>query len=414
MKIYRYIASKIQTKTVADRKISSMSSKIGLISVSLSIFVIIAAVCIVRGFRNEIRFKTSGYMGDIAFVSPGQTPINETYPFEDSISIIDDILAKPYVKTIHRVAYSSGLLKEGDELMGSYFKGVDNDYCFDFFSTCLEEGNLPDYSQSEPSKEILVSKTIADKMGYRVGSQVQTFFVKEGIDYRNFMVCGIYDAQLEEIDNSMIVADIRHCQAINGWNDNEVSTMEIVLQPKSNIDLCYKELENYMFLNLTDDDPSVFLMSVKRIFSNLFDWLNLLDLNVVAILLLMIAVAGFNMISTLLIILFENVSAIGLLKALGMTSSAVSKVFRNVALNIVGKGIVFGNLAAVALCAVQKYFHLIKLDPASYFVKYVPIELNFPLILLIDAIAIATIMLILMLTSAFVARVDPAKTLRME
>ena len=104
MKIYRYIASKIQTKTVADRKISSMSSKIGLISVSLSIFVIIAAVCIVRGFRNEIRFKTSGYMGDIAFVSPGQTPINETYPFEDSISIIDDILAKPYVKTRHRAA----------------------------------------------------------------------------------------------------------------------------------------------------------------------------------------------------------------------------------------------------------------------------------------------------------------------
>jgi lipoprotein-releasing system permease protein len=158
----------------------------------------------------------------------------------------------------------------------------------------------------------------------------------------------------------------------------------------------------------------VFLLSVKRIFSNLFDWLSLLDYNVLTILILMMAVAGFNMISTLLIILFENISSIGLLKALGMTTASVSKVFRNVALNIVGKGLLWGNVAALVVCFLQKRLHIIKLDPVSYFVAYVPIEIDLWLILLIDAISVAVIMLILMLTSTFIAKVDPAKTLRME
>lgn len=414
MNVYKFIASGIRNKADGGGKISSMSTRIGLISVAVSIFVIIVAICVVRGFRGEIRFKTSGFMGDLALVVPGQTPMNEVYPFTDSISVLDGILAKKYVQNIQRVAYASGLVREGDELLGSYFKGVDSLYNFSFFAACLAEGTLPDYSTPLPSNEILVSRRIADKMGYAVGSSVPAFFIKEKVNFRTFKICGIYDAQLEELDNAMIIADIRHCQAVNGWSTDEVSTMEVVLDKRADIDLCYSELEEYVFSNLTDEDPSVFLMSVKRIFSNLFDWLNLLDYNVVTILILMMAVAGFNMISTLLIILFENISSIGLLKALGMTTASVSKVFRNVALDIVGKGLVWGNIAALAVCLLQKSFHIIKLDPVSYFVSYVPIEIDIWLILLIDAISVAVIMLILMLTSAFIAKVDPAKTLRME
>ena len=414
MNVYKFIASGIRTKSDGGERISSLSTRIGLISVAVSIFVIIVAICVVRGFRSEIRFKTSGYMGDLALVAPGQTPLNDLYPFADSISILDGMRSKAYVKNIQRVAYASGLVREGDELLGSYFKGVDSLYDFSFFASCLSEGQLPDYSGKLASTDILVSRRIADKMGYAVGSSVPAFFVKEKVNYRNFKVCGIYDAQLEELDNMMIVADIRQCQRVNGWEPDEVSTMEVVLDKRANIDLCYSEMEEYVFSNLTDDDPSVFLLSVKRIFSNLFDWLNLLDYNVVAILALMMAVAGFNMISTLLIILFENISSIGLLKALGMTTSSVSKVFRNVALDIVGKGLLWGNVAALAVCLLQKWLHIIKLDPASYFVQYVPIDIDIWLIVLIDAVSVAVIMLILMLTSAFIAKVDPAKTLRME
>ncbi|MBR5735315.1 MAG: ABC transporter permease [Bacteroidales bacterium] len=414
MSVYKFIASGIRNKSDGGERISSMSTRIGLVSVAVSIFVIIVALCVVRGFRSEIRFKTSGYMGDLALVAPGQSPLNDQYPFKDSISILDGMLSKAYVKNIQRVAYASGLVREGDELLGSYFKGVDSLYDFSFFRSCLDAGELPDYSGDRPSSEIMVSRRIADKMGYEVGSTVPAFFIKDKVNFRNFKICGIYDAQLEEIDNAMIVADIRHCQTVNGWEKDEVSAMEVVLDKRANIDLCYSELEEYVFSNLADDDPSVFLLSVKRIFSNLFDWLNLLDYNVVTILILMMAVAGFNMISTLLIILFENISSIGLLKALGMTSASVSRVFRNVALNIVGKGLLWGNIAALAVCLLQKWLHIVKLDPVSYFVSYVPIEIDIWLILLIDAISVAVIMLILKLTSTFIAKVDPAKTLRME
>ena len=414
MSVYKFIASGIKNKSDCGERISSMSTRIGLVSVAVSIFVIIVALCVVRGFRSEIRFKTSGYMGDLALVAPGQSPLNDQYPFKDSISILDGMLSKAYVKNIQRVAYASGLVREGDELLGSYFKGVDSLYDFSFFRSCLDAGELPDYSGDRPSSEIMVSRRIADKMGYEVGSTVPAFFIKDKVNFRNFKICGIYDAQLEEIDNAMIVADIRHCQTVNGWGKDEVSSMEVVLDKRANIDLCYSELEEYVFSNLADDDPSVFLLSVKRIFSNLFDWLNLLDYNVVTILILMMAVAGFNMISTLLIILFENISSIGLLKALGMTSASVSRVFRNVALNIVGKGLLWGNIAALAVCLLQKWLHIVKLDPVSYFVSYVPIEIDIWLILLIDAISVAVIMLILKLTSTFIAKVDPAKTLRME
>jgi len=414
MSVYRFIAARIRNKPAGGGKISSMSTRIGLVSVAVSAFVIIVAICVVRGFRSEIRFKTSGYMGDMAFVAPGQTPLNDLYPFSDSISVLEGILAKSYVKNIQKVAYSSGLVKEGSELLGSYFKGVDSLYDFSFLSSCLYAGALPDYSGSMPSSDILVSRRIADKMGYEVGSAVPAFFIKDKVHMRSFRVCGIYDARLEELDNTMIVADIRHCQAVNGWKPDEVSTLELVLDKRANIDLCSAELEEYLYTNITDEDPSVFLLSVKRIFSNLFDWLALLDYNVVAILALMIAVAGFNMISTLLIILFENMSSIGLLKALGMTSASVSRVFRNVAVDIVGKGLLWGNVAAFAVCVLQKWLHVIKLDPASYFVEYVPIEIDLWLILLIDALSVAAIMLILKLTSTFIAKVDPAKTLRME
>ena len=414
MNVYRFIGSRMQNRSDKDGKISTMSTKIGLISVAVSIFVIVVALCVVRGFRSEIRFKTSGYMGDLALVVPGQSPLNELYPFRDSISIMDGICSREYVRNVQRVAYASGLVKEGEELLGTYFKGVDSLYDFNFFASCLDEGELPDYSGDRPSNDILISRRIADKMGFGVGSKVPAFFIRDKVNFRNFNVCGIYNAQLEEIDNAMIVADIRHCQAVNGWERDEVSTMEIVLDKRANIDLCYSELEEYVFSNLSDDDPSVFLLSVKRIFSNLFDWLNLLDLNVVAILVLMMIVAGFNMISTLLIILFENISSIGLLKALGMTSASVSKVFRSVALDIVGRGLLWGNVLALGVCLLQRWQHIIKLDPVSYFVEYVPIDIDIWLILFIDAVAVAVIMLILMLTSAFVSKVDAAKILRME
>ncbi len=414
MNTYRFIAGKIRQGSGGDAqsdRMGSVSTTIGLVSVAVSIFVIIVAVCVLFGFKHEIRSKASAFMGTVALVAPGQSPMNEQYPISDNISFMGKIDSISGVKHHQRVAYCSGMIKAEDNIYGAHFKGVDSLYNFAFFKENLSDGEVPDFS-GRISSDVLMAGRLAHKMGYGVGDEITAYYVGEEVKVRKFKICGLFDAQLENLDNSMILCDIRQVQRINGWEKDEVSSIEIMLYDNADIDSKNYEIGELVFNESIDSDPALFSTSVKQIFPNLFDWLNLLDLNVIAILILMIVVAGFNMISSLLIILFRNISSIGLLKAMGMTSQGVSKVFRNVALNIVGKGLLIGTVLAVVLCAIQKHFKILTLDPENYFVKYVPIEFDFGYILLAVLISLAAIMLILSLTSRFIARVSPDKTMR--
>ena len=414
MNVYRYIASRLGTDSRGSGRkdrIGSVSTTIGLVSVAVSIFVIIVAICVVLGFRSEIRSKASAYMGSLALVAPGQTPLNERFPVSDSISFLGKIDSLRGVESHQRVAYCSGLLKTADNIFGAHFKGVDSLYNFSFFEDNLSIGQIPSYG-GRISSDILLSGRLAEQMGCGVGDEVTAYFIGEDVKVRKFTICGLFDAQLENLDNSTIICDIRQAQRILGWDRHEVSAIEIMLDDGSDIDLKTYEISELVYEHSTEDDPALFATSVKQIFPNLFDWLNLLDFNVVAILILMIVVAGFNMISSLLIILFRNISSIGLLKAMGMTSPQVSKVFRHIALRIVGKGLLIGTALALVVCGLQKKFRIMTLDPENYFVKYVPIDFNIVYILLANILALVLIMLILSLTSRFVAKVSPDKTMR--
>ena len=414
MNVYRYIASRLGSDSKgASRqdRLGSVSTTIGLVSVAVSIFVIIVAICVVLGFRSEIRSKASAYMGSMALVAPGQTPLNEKFPFCDSISYLGRLDSIKGVESLQRVAYCSGLLKTEDNIFGAHFKGVDSLYNFSFFEENLSAGQVPSFT-GRISSDIMLSGRLAAQMGCRVGDEVTAYFIGEEVKVRKFTVCGLFDAQLENLDNSTILCDIRQAQRINGWDRDQVSCIEIMLSPDSDIDRKSYEVNELVYNCTEEDDPALLPTSVKQLFPNLFDWLNLLDLNVVAILLLMIVVAGFNMISSLLIILFRNISSIGLLKAMGMTSSQVGKVFRNIALDIVAKGLALGTAAALAVCWIQKRYRVMTLDPENYFVKYVPIDFNFVYILLANILALVLIMLILSLTSRFIAKVSPDKTMR--
>lgn len=414
MNVNRYIADKIRSGIPGKKggsRMSSVSTTIGLVSVAVSIFVIIVAITVVMGFRSEIRTKASGFMGELSLTAPGQTPMNEQFPFTDSISFLPDIQKLNQVDHTQRVAYRSGLIKTEDNIFGSYFKGVDSLYNFSFFERNLSEGEIPSFT-GRISSDVLVARRLAVQMGCGVGDEVTAYFIGEDVRLRKFRIAGTFDAQIEDLDNAMVVCDIRQVQRLNDWDKDEVSAVEIILKPDADIDRACIAVDNIIYEQSTEEDPSLFVTSVKQLFPNLFDWLRLLDFNVVAILLLMIVVAGFNMISSLLIILFENISTIGLLKSIGMTTSGVSRVFRYVALNIVAKGLVIGNAAALVLCALQKWTHLLKLDPVNYFVDHVPISFNFWYILAADVASLLLIMLILMLTSRFVAKVSPDKTMR--
>jgi lipoprotein-releasing system permease protein len=406
----RFIASKLSD---GDGRLSRTSNTIAWISVCLSVAIMIIAIAVVAGFKAEIRARATGFMGSVMLIQPGQSPLNEQYPFSENLSYRERLQAEPGITGVSGVAWRSGLIKTDENIDGLYFKGVDSLYDFSFFANCLVDGSLPDY-HGRISNDVLLSRTTASKLGFKVGDDVVVYFIGEEVKVRKFKLCGLYDAGLEEIDTKMAVADRRHVQRLNGWSADEVSSIEIRIAPETSIEFMNDRVEELIFTSMQEDDKPLFVTNVKKLYGHLFDWLSLLDLNVLMILLLMVVVAGFNMISAILIILFEKISTIGLLKALGMTSREVTKVFLLRAGALVAKGMLWGNIVGIGLCLIQKFTRIIKLDPANYFVSAVPIHLSVGSILLLNIIAAILMMAIISLSARFISRVSPDRTMRVE
>ncbi len=410
MSASRFIASKLSD---GDGRLSRTSNTIAWISVCLSVAIMIIAIAVVAGFKAEIRARATGFMGSVMLIQPGQSPLNEQYPFSENLSYRERLQAEPGITGVSGVAWRSGLIKTDENIDGLYFKGVDSLYDFSFFANCLVDGSLPDY-HGRISNDVLLSRTTASKLGFKVGDDVVVYFIGEEVKVRKFKLCGLYDAGLEEIDTKMAVADRRHVQRLNGWSADEVSSIEIRIAPEASIDYMNDRVEELIFTSMQEDDKPLFVTNVKKLYGHLFDWLSLLDLNVLMILLLMVVVAGFNMISAILIILFEKISTIGLLKALGMTSREVTEVFLLRAGALVAKGMLWGNIVGIGLCLIQKYTRIIKLDPANYFVSAVPIHLSVGSILLLNIVAAILMMAIISLSARFISRVSPDRTMRVE
>ena len=410
MSASRFIASKLSD---GDGRLSHTSNTIAWISVCLSVAIMIIAIAVVAGFKAEIRGRATGFMGSVMLIQPGQAPPNEQYPFSEKLSYRERLAAEPGVTGVSGVAWRSGLIKTDENIDGLYFKGVDSLYDFSFFDDCLVAGELPDY-HGRISNDILLSRTTASKLGFDVGDDVVVYFIGEEVKVRKFRLSGLYDAGLEEIDTRMAVADRRHIQRLNGWAADEVSSIEIRIDPDASVEAMNERVEELIYTSMQESDKALFVTNVKKLYGHLFDWLSLLDLNVLMILLLMVVVAGFNMISAILIILFEKISTIGLLKALGMTSREVTKVFLLRAGRLVGKGMLWGNVLGIGLCLIQYWTHIIRLDPANYFVDAVPIRLSLGSILLLDLVAGLLIMALISLSARFIARVSPDRTMRVE
>ncbi len=410
MSASRFIASKLSD---GDGRLSHTSNTIAWISVCLSVAIMIIAIAVVAGFKAEIRGRATGFMGSVMLIQPGQAPLNEQYPFSEKLSYRERLAAEPGVTGVSGVAWRSGLIKTDENIDGLYFKGVDSLYDFSFFDDCLVAGELPDY-HGRISNDILLSRTTASKLGFDVGDDVVVYFIGEEVKVRKFRLSGLYDAGLEEIDTRMAVADRRHIQRLNGWAADEVSSIEIRIDPDASVEAMNERVEELIYTSMQESDKALFVTNVKKLYGHLFDWLSLLDLNVLMILLLMVVVAGFNMISAILIILFEKISTIGLLKALGMTSREVTKVFLLRAGRLVGKGMLWGNVLGIGLCLIQYWTHIIRLDPANYFVDAVPIRLSLGSILLLDLVAGLLIMALISLSARFIARVSPDRTMRVE
>jgi len=410
-----FIAKTLWRKVVSQKKKLTVSSTlIAGFSVAISMLVMVLAIAISDGFKYEIRAKATGFSGEIVLNSPGLDSKTNIYPITNKLSYINDLKALPEIKSIQSFAYRSGMLKSGNQIQGIILKGVEAGYDWKFFSSSLSQGRLPDYSDTTARREIILSERLAKMMNYKIGDAVQIYFIDKTIRVGKYNLVGLYDAQLEDIDKTLVISNLREVQRLNGWSSEKISGLEILLKDSKNLDKAGEKIEALVMERCSDSDPSVAVTKIDDIFPHLFDWLKLLDFNVLVVLILMIMVAGFNMISGLLIILFEKISMIGLLKSLGMRDSGIHRIFLYRAAYIVIIGMAIGNLAALIFALLQKWFEIISLDPTNYFVKYVPIHLDATKILFINVIAFVIIMLVLMLPSFFISRISPERTVRVK
>ena len=372
--------------------------KIAMASIAISFFIIIIAVSISSGFRTEIRNGISKLAGDIQLTPEDMNYVSEDSPISSHPAFLGAIDSLQGVKSIAPAVYRAGIIKKDDNIHGVVFKGVRRD-------------------PSDTSRlNVLIPDRLSSLLGIEVGDKMLAYFVGENIKVRNFTVSGTYESIMDGTDNMVILADIKDMQRLNGWGEDEASDLEITLAPAYKNASAMEDMTRHIgMLAMAGTDPEeagMVATSVMSRYPQIFDWLNLIDFNVLFILILMTIVAGFNMISGLLIMLFRNISTIGTLESMGMTDGSIAKVFLRVSSEVVFKGMLIGNLVALAFCAIQGFTHFIKLNPENYFVSFVPVSVNLAGILMADAVSYLVIMLLLLIPCLFISRVDPAQTVR--
>ena len=370
-------------------------------SIAVSFLVMIIAVAVSSGFRHEIRAGISSVSGDVQLMPLNMNIMDEALPVESDAAYIPYVENVEGVEDIIPVIYRAGIVRHDEEIHGVLLKG-------------MPEENLSYPRPDSVSLAVSIPRRLSEMTGLKVGDKMLTYFVGEKVRARQFNVVNIYESILETDDRLIVYADLKDMQRLNGWAENQVSALEIMLErdSKDNVAEITDEIGSKVYAYSSEDEATVFASSCLSRYPQIFDWLNLMDFNVLFILVLMTIVAGFNMISGLLIMLFENISTIGLLKTLGMTDRAITKVFLSSSAVLAIKGMAIGNALAIIFCVVQSSTHILKLDPVNYFVSYVPVHLDFGLILAADVISFAAIMLLLMIPCLFISRVDPAETVR--
>lgn len=372
-------------------------------SIAISFLVMIIAVAVSSGFRNEIRGGISSVSGDIQLQPLNMNLLDSASPVEKDASYIPYIRQMEGVSEVIPVIYRAGIVKNGTDIHGILVKG-------------LPDGFLPFEKSDSVQLAVAIPSRLAEQAGIGEGDRMLTYFVGDKVRARQFNVVSVYDAMVETEAGLIVYASLADLQRLNGWNEGQVSAIEIMLDEDSREEDRISELTEeagYLaYAYTTEDETTVVASSSVSRYPQIFDWLNLLDFNVLFILLLMTVVAGFNMISGLLIMLFENISTIGLLKTLGMTDRSIAKVFLSSSAVLMIKGMAIGNALAIIFCVVQSSTHILKLNPENYFVSFVPVHLDLGLILTADMVSFAVIMLLLLIPCLFISKVDPADTVR--
>ena len=413
MNLEYYIAKRIHFQQ-GKKNVSRPAVRIATIGIALGLAVMLITVAVVIGFKQEIRNKTIGFGGHIQVTNFDNNNTYEMNPIKVDKALIQKVSAIEGVKHIQRFATKPGIIKTDNEFQGIVLKGIDAGFDWKFFKSNLLEGKLIDVSGSSASNGVILSKYLANLLNLKLGDSFFTYFIQDQVRARKFKIVGIYSTNFVEYDRLFILADMRQVQALNNWSPDQFSGMEILINDYNRIDELGDEVYSATANKFTKDGKAYSTQTIKQLNPQIFNWLELLDMNVWVILILMLSVAGFNMISGLLILILERTNMIGILKSLGSTNWSIRKIFLYHSFFLIGKGMLWGNLIGLTLCAIQYFTGIIPLDAASYYVPTVPVSFNWLYILLLNVGTLVASLLMMIGPSYLITKITPAKIIRYE
>ena len=394
--------------------VSRPAIRIATIGVAIGLAVMIVTVSVVLGFKHTIRDKVVGFGSHIQI----QNLLSYSIADGTSISMTDSMMAAisqiKGVKHVERYALTQGILKTDDDFLGVAFKGVGQEYDMTFLKQNLVEGEIPQFSDTASSNRLLLSKMMADKLQLKAGDKIYAYFIDNNVRTRRFTVAGIYQTNMTRFDEAFCFIDLHTSIKLNGWNDDQCSGAEVTVKDFDRLEETAEAFVDAVNRKTDEYGNTYGSQTIYEAYPQVFSWLELLDINVWIILALMVCVAGFTMISGLLIIILERTQMIGVLKAIGARNKTIRHTFLWFAVFIIGQGLLLGNVLGLGIIALQKYTGLVKLDPQTYYVSEAPMEVNAPLFVLLNIATLIICVFVLIAPSYLISHIHPAKSMRYE
>lgn len=403
MNLSNFIVKKIIGKT--NGSLAKPAVNIATTAVALSVGVMIMSICVIKGFKNEIRNKIIGFDSHIQITHFSESNSYESSKINLEENLLNQINSMNSISHINTFATKAGILKNKEDIHGVVLKGIDRNYDFSFFKRHLVKGKIPDFEENKD--KVLISNSVANLYQLEINDKVAIYFIQEPPRVRKFTISGIYETGFSEYDDLFIIGNLNHIRKLNGWTTDESGGIEIFVKDIDKIEEVSREIYNKTGYNLKTS--TVYDMNPQ-----IFNWLELQDINVIVIILVMLLVACVNMITTLFILVMERTQFIGILKAIGLRNYQLRIIFLKYATTIILKGILIGNIIGLSLCFIQKKFKLIGLDKASYYISHVPVELSFNDIILINIGTILICTVALMFPSNIISKINPIKAIKFD
>lgn len=409
-----YLARRFFAANPGEKQASRPAVVIAQAGIAIGLAVMIIAVSVVVGFKQQVRGKIVGFAGDIQVTNLEAAGSYETRPISADDSLLTVLESYAQVAHAQRYATKPGIIKTQQDFQGMVLKGVGEEYDLSFLRDHLVEGELPQFSDTATGHCVVISTTLARKLRLHVGDKLDTYFIQQNVRARRLTVVGLYSTNFTEFDQLFLLTDLALVRKLNGWQPTQVSGVEVSLLPKADLESVTYDLAADFEARLDMYGAGYCVRSIEQLHPAIFAWLDILDVNVWVILVLMIGVSGFTMISGLLILILERTSTIGLLKSLGANNTIIRHLFLWLSTFLIGRGMLWGNAIGVGLCLLQQFTGILQLDPATYYMSRVPVSFSVPLWILLNAGTLFVSILMLVGPSHLIARIHPATTMRYE